>query len=72
MRTTLDLPQLDNRWIVFGISYAGALSAWFQLKFPHLSHGSLASSGVVEAVFDFTAFDEQVLLIHPTYQLYKL
>ena len=31
-----DSPQLENPWIVFGISYAGALSAWFQLKFPHI------------------------------------
>eukprot|EP00250_Pteridium_aquilinum_P005575 c15647_g1_i1 orf=140-1612(+) len=60
LRTRFNLPQLENPWIVFGVSYAGALSAWFQLKFPHLSHGSLASSGVVEAIFNFTAFDEQV------------
>lgn len=50
----------DNPWFVFGISYAGALSAWFRLKFPHLTCGSLASSGVVLAVYNFTEFDEQV------------
>ncbi|XP_057766125.1 probable serine protease EDA2 [Salvia miltiorrhiza] len=50
----------DNPWFVFGISYAGALSAWFRLKFPHLTCGSLASSGVVLAVYNFTKFDEQV------------
>ena len=50
----------DNSWFVFGGSYAGALSAWFRLKFPHLTCGSLASSGVVLAVYNFTDFDKQV------------
>lgn len=50
----------DNPWFVFGVSYAGALSAWFRLKFPHLTCGSLASSGVVLAVYNFTDFDKQV------------
>ncbi|KAM0839644.1 hypothetical protein ACQ4PT_060176 [Festuca glaucescens] len=50
----------DNPWFVFGGSYAGALSAWFRLKFPHLTCGSLASSGVVLAVYNFTDFDKQI------------
>eukprot|EP00271_Cylindrocystis_brebissonii_P019786 TRINITY_DN6219_c0_g1_i1.p1 TRINITY_DN6219_c0_g1~~TRINITY_DN6219_c0_g1_i1.p1 ORF type:complete len:395 (+),score=48.02 TRINITY_DN6219_c0_g1_i1:41-1225(+) len=50
----------DNPWIVIGVSYPGALSAWFRLKFPHLTRGSLASSAVVQAVLDFPEFDEQV------------
>jgi len=47
-------------WFTVGCSYAGALSAWFRLKFPHLTKGSWSSSGVVNAVLDFTAFDEQI------------
>ncbi|KAF5768383.1 putative peptidase S28, alpha/Beta hydrolase [Helianthus annuus] len=39
--------------------FAGALSAWFRLKFPHLTCGSLASSGVVLAVYNLTEFDQQ-------------
>jgi hypothetical protein len=51
-----------NKLFTIGCSYAGALSAWFRLKFPHLTKGSLSSSGVVNAILDFTAFDEQVSL----------
>ncbi|CAN6282506.1 unnamed protein product [Urochloa humidicola] len=50
----------DSSWFVFGGSYAGALSAWLRLKFPHLTCGSLASSGVVLAVYNFTDFDKQI------------
>ncbi|KAG5382471.1 hypothetical protein IGI04_033941 [Brassica rapa subsp. trilocularis] len=50
----------DNPWFFFGVSYPGALSAWFRLKFPHLTCGSLASSAVVHAVYEFSAFDQQI------------
>ncbi|KAJ3682168.1 hypothetical protein LUZ60_014741 [Juncus effusus] len=50
----------DSTWFVFGVSYPGALSAWFRLKFPHLTCGSLASSAVVKAIFNYTDFDKQV------------
>lgn len=49
-----------NAWITFGGSYSGALSAWFRLKFPHLTRGSLASSAVIHAIEDYYAYDEQV------------
>jgi len=48
----------ENLWFVFAVSYAGALNAWFRLKFPHLTCGSLASSGVVLDVYNFTDFDK--------------
>ncbi|XP_065827983.1 uncharacterized protein [Oscarella lobularis] len=50
----------DNQWITFGVSYSGGLSSWFRLKFPHLTRGSVSSSGVAEAILAYTAFDEQV------------
>ncbi|XP_062102528.1 probable serine protease EDA2 [Humulus lupulus] len=56
----LNRTNVENPWFVFGISYSGALSAWFRLKFPHLTCGSLASSAVVLAVYNFTEYDKQV------------
>ncbi|KAE8010590.1 hypothetical protein FH972_006947 [Carpinus fangiana] len=56
----LNRSNVENPWFVFGISYPGALSAWFRLKFPHLTCGSLASSAVVHAVYNFTEFDQQI------------
>eukprot|EP00850_Spirogloea_muscicola_P022003 SM000272S10270 [mRNA] locus=s272:55512:56801:+ [translate_table: standard] len=52
----------DSSWFVIGVSYPGALSAWFRLKFPHLTLGSLASSAVVHAIVNYTAFDMQVTI----------
>ncbi|KAJ4845463.1 hypothetical protein Tsubulata_042724 [Turnera subulata] len=56
----LNRTNVENPWFVFGISYPGALSAWFRLKFPHLTCGSLASSAVVLAVYNYTEFDQQI------------
>lgn len=50
----------SNKWLVIGGSYAGAMSAWLRLKYPHLFHASLASSAVVNVILDFDEFDRQV------------
>lgn len=52
----------QNKWITVGGSYSGALSAWFRTKYPHLTVGAIASSGVILAVEDFKQFDEQIYL----------
>lgn len=49
-----------NPWISVGGSYAGAMSAWFRSKYPHLTVGAIGSSGVVLAVENFKQFDEQI------------
>lgn len=74
----LNRTDTENPWFVFGVSYSGALSAWFRLKFPHLTCGSLASSAVVQAVYEFPEFDQQVsvvafistLILHLIYKTY--
>jgi pimeloyl-ACP methyl ester carboxylesterase len=49
-----------NPWLVVGGSYPGAMSAWYRLKYPHLSVGALASSAVINAYVNMPEFDQQV------------
>lgn len=42
--------------VVFGCSYSGALSSWFREKYPDLVVGSIAPSGPVEAIFNYSSF----------------
>lgn len=46
----------SNRWISFGGSYPGSLSAWFRLKYPHLVYGAVSSSAPMYALVDFTDY----------------
>eukprot|EP00127_Corallochytrium_limacisporum_P005651 Clim_evm30s210 gene=Clim_evmTU30s210 len=52
--------ETDRPWIVIGVSYSGAVAAWFRVKYPHLTVGALASSAVVEAIDDFWQFDDAI------------
>lgn len=38
----------------------GAMSAWFRVRYPNVTVGSISSSGVVNPIRDFSAFDVQV------------
>lgn len=49
-----------NKVVTVGGSYSGALSAWFRIAHPEITHASWSSSGVVNALFEFPQFDEEV------------
>ena len=44
----------------FGGSYSGATAAWFRGAYPNTTMAAVSSSGVVNAILNFTGFDEQV------------
>ncbi|XP_028171443.1 putative serine protease K12H4.7 [Ostrinia nubilalis] len=55
MNVEYKLPK-DQKWVVFGGSYPGALAAWMRLKYPHLVHGAVSSSGPLLAKVDFREY----------------
>jgi len=46
----------NSQVVTFGGSYPGNLAAWFRLKFPHMTIGSIASSAPVQAELDFLQY----------------
>jgi pimeloyl-ACP methyl ester carboxylesterase len=51
-----------KKWVIVGGSYAGAMVAWFRYKYPHLVVGAISSSGVVNSIYDFYMYMEQIKL----------
>jgi len=47
-------------WVSFGCSYAGSLSAWLKLKFPHMMSGAVSKSSPLLAKADHFEFFEVV------------
>lgn len=43
----------DQKWFVFGGSYAGAMSIWFAEMYPSLVSGVISSSGPVMPTLNF-------------------
>jgi len=51
-----------HKWVIIGGSYPGALSAWFKHRYPTKVAASWSSSGVINAITDYTGFDFDVYL----------
>lgn len=45
-----------NKWISFGCSYAGTLSAWLRLKYPDLIYAAVSYSAPLLSVVDFSQY----------------
>lgn len=43
----------DQKWFIFGGSYAGAMSIWFAEMYPSMVSGVISSSGPVLPTFNF-------------------
>lgn len=50
----------NQKWILFGGSYAGALVTWFVKWYPYSAYGAVSSSGTVNATIDFIEFYTRV------------
>ena len=56
----IDLNTKESKVITVGGSYPGNLAAWFRLKYPSVTHGSIASSAPVTAKLNFYEYMEVV------------
>ena len=46
------LPE-GTKWVSFGGSYPGSLSAWYRLKYPDMVHAAVSTSAPLIAQTDF-------------------
>jgi len=59
-REDLNLTAPSTPYIAYGCSYAGGLVAFLRVLYPGLYWGSISSSGVTEAIYDYWQYYEPI------------
>ena len=54
----VDLTSKTTAYISYGGSYSGAFSAFLRVKYPDIFWGSISSSGVTKAIYDYWQYYE--------------
>ncbi|KAF1955060.1 hypothetical protein CC80DRAFT_493402 [Byssothecium circinans] len=60
-----DLTAPKTPWIVYGGSYAGAQAAFLEVAYPDTFLGTISSSGVTAAIYDYWEYFEPIRLHAP-------
>lgn len=60
-----DLTAPKTPWIVYGGSYAGGQAAFLRVAYPDTFLGTISSSGVTEAIYDYWEYFEPIRLFAP-------
>lgn len=55
-----DLTAPNTPWIAYGGSYAGAQAAFLRVKYPDTFWGTISSSGVTVAIYDYWQYFEPI------------
>lgn len=62
-----DLTSKTTAWISYGGSYSGAFSAFLRVKYPDIFWGSISSSGVTKAIYDYWQYYEPAATYGPPF-----
>ncbi|KAJ4363900.1 hypothetical protein N0V83_009352 [Neocucurbitaria cava] len=60
-----DLTAPNTPWVVYGGSYAGAQAAFLRVVYPETFWGTIASSGVTVAIYDYWQYFEPIRIFGP-------